>query len=257
MKNFIHDDFLLQSDFAKRLYHDYAKDLPIIDYHNHLPPQEIAENKVFGNISEVWLAGDHYKWRAMRALGINEKYITGNATDREKFVSWANTVPYTVRNPLYHWTHLELKRYFGVTDLLGPENAGAIFDLTAAKFGEESHSTLGLLQQQNVESLCTTDEPIASLEYHKRIKAQGTSPKVFPTFRPDKAFAIEGGKDYMAYIDLLSEASGLSIDSYEDLLSVLENRIDYFHGNGCRLADHGLEQLYCYEEGAFSSKDIF
>jgi glucuronate isomerase len=257
MKNFIHEDFLLQSDFARRLYHDYAKALPIIDYHNHLPPQEIADNRVFGNIGEVWLAGDHYKWRAMRALGINEKYITGSATDREKFVSWANTVPYTVRNPLYHWTHLELKRYFGVTDLLGPENAGAIFDLTTAKLQEPSHSTLGLLQQQNVESLCTTDEPIASLEYHKRIKTQGTSPKVFPTFRPDKAFAIEGGKDYMAYMALLSEASGISIDTYEGLLTALENRIDYFHTHGCRLADHGLEQLYCYQEGDFSSEDIF
>lgn len=257
MKNFIHDDFLLQSDFARRLYHDYAKALPIIDYHNHLSPQEIADNKVFGSISEVWLAGDHYKWRAMRALGINEKYITGNATDREKFVAWAKTVPYTVRNPLYHWTHLELKRYFGVSDLLEPGNVEEIYELASAKLQEPSHATLGLLQQQNVESLCTTDESIASLEYHKRIKTQRTSPKVFPTFRPDKAFAIEGGKDYMVYMDLLAEASGIPIDTYEDLLSVLENRIDYFHAHGCRLADHGLEQLYCYREGAFSSKDIF
>src|SRR5690606_8070975 len=154
MKNFIDDDFLLQSDFAKRLYHDYAKTLPIIDYHNHLSPQEIAENRVFNNISQVWLAGDHYKWRAMRALGVNEAYITGNATDKEKFVQWANTVPYTVRNPLYHWTHLELKRYFGIDDLLGPENAEAVYELTAVKLQQPSHSTLGLLQQQKVEALC-------------------------------------------------------------------------------------------------------
>lgn len=257
MKDFIDDDFLLQTEFAKRLYHDHTKALPIIDYHNHLPPQEIAENRVFNNISGVWLAGDHYKWRAMRALGVNETYITGNATDKEKFVAWANTVPYTVRNPLYHWTHLELKRYFGVADLLGPENAEEIYELTAARLQQPSHSTVGLLQQQNVEALCTTDEPIASLEHHKSIAAQGISPKVFPTFRPDKAFAIENGKDYLAYMDLLAEASGLPINTYDDLLNALENRIDYFHAHGCRLADHGLEQLYYFKEGTFNSKDIF
>jgi glucuronate isomerase len=257
MKNFINDDFLLQSDFAKRLYHDYAKGLPIIDYHNHLSPQEIAGNRVFNNISQVWLAGDHYKWRAMRALGVNEAYITGNATDKEKFVQWANTVPYTVRNPLYHWTHLELKRYFGIDDLLGPENAEAVYERTAAQLQQPSHATVGLLQQQNVEALCTTDEPIATLEYHKRIGEQGTIPKVFPTFRPDKAFGIEGGKGYMAYMDLLSEASGLSIATYGDLLMALENRVDYFHDHGCRLADHGLEQLYYYREGEFNTHGIF
>ncbi|MCM4167683.1 Uronate isomerase [Arenibacter antarcticus] len=257
MKNFLDENFLLQSDFAERLYHDYAKSLPIIDYHNHLSPKEIAVNHQFETISEAWLAGDHYKWRAMRSMGVNEKYITGNATDKEKFVQWANIVPYTVRNPLYHWTHLELQRYFGIHELLGPSTAEDIYERANAKLKQESHYTLGLLQQQNVESLCTTDEPISSLEHHKSILEQGISPKVYPTFRPDKTFAIEGGKAYLQYMDQLGEASGVTINSYEDLLAALENRIHYFHERGCRLADHGLEQLYFFKEGAFNVKNIF
>lgn len=257
MKNFLDDDFLLQSDFAKKLYHNYAKDLPIIDYHNHLSPEEIAGNHQFGTISEAWLAGDHYKWRAMRTIGMDEKYITGNATDKEKFIKWAKTVPYTVRNPLYHWTHLELQRYFGIHELLGPTTAEDIYERTNAQLKHESHFTQGLLQQQNVESLCTTDEPISSLECHKNIRESGITPKVYPTFRPDKALAIEGGKTYIHYLDQLTAASGLPINNYGDLLSVLENRIQYFHEHGCRLSDHGLEQMYFFEEGTFKVEEVF
>ncbi len=257
MKNFLDDDFLLQSDFAKRLYHGYAKDLPIIDYHNHLSPKEIAENYQFNTISEAWLAGDHYKWRAMRTLGIHEDYITGKASDKEKFLKWAGTVPFTVRNPLYHWTHLELQRYFGIHELLGPDTAEEIYENTNAQLAQKSHYAQGLLQQQQVESLCTTDEPIASLEYHRSIKKQGVSPKVFPTFRPDKAFALEEGDDYVLYLEQLSEVSGIAIKNYEDLLEALDNRIQFFHDQGCRLADHGLEQLYFFEEGTYNIQECF
>jgi glucuronate isomerase len=257
MKTFINDDFLLQSDFAKTLYHNYAKELPIIDYHNHLPPQEIDGNRIFENISQAWLAGDHYKWRAMRAFGIDERYITGNATDKDKFLKWAETVPYTVRNPLYHWTHLELQRYFGVQELLGPENAEEIYERTSAMLQQSSHNTVGLLQQQKVESLCTTDESIDSLQFHKNIKQKGISPKVFPTFRPDKTFAIEQGGTYVAYLQKLGAASNINIESYNDLLAALENRINYFHEQGGRLADHGLEQLYYFKEGTYNAESLF
>lgn len=257
MKTFITNDFLLQNQFAKKLYHGYAKDLPIIDYHNHLPPKEISQNRVFENISQVWLAGDHYKWRAMRALGINEKYITGNVSDKEKFLKWAETTPYTVRNPLYHWTHLELQRYFGINELLSPVNAEDIYEITSERLQESSHHTIGLLQQMNVEYLCTTDDPTDSLEYHKSIKEHDTSPKVYPAFRPDKAFAVEDGDSYLVFIDKLETSTGISINSYDDLLSALENRIAYFHEAGARLADHGLEQLYYFDNNNFDCKILF
>ena len=190
MNNFLDDDFLFQSEFAKILYPGYAKDLPIIDYHNHLSPSQIEMNHQFGSISEAWLAGDYYKWRAMRAIGVNEKFITGNATDKEKFVQWANTVPYTVRNPLCHWTHLKLQRYFGIHELLWPSTAEGIYERTNTQLEQESHRTQGLSQQQKVESLCTTDYPTDALEHHKSIWEQGISSKVYPTIRPDKAFAL-------------------------------------------------------------------
>ncbi|TMM55786.1 glucuronate isomerase [Maribacter algarum] len=257
MKTFISDDFLLQNQFAISLYHGYAKELPIIDYHNHLSPNEIAHNRVFENISQVWLAGDHYKWRAMRALGIDEEYITGKASDKEKFLKWAETVPYTVRNPLYHWTHLELQRYFGIDELLSTTNAELIYDISSKKLQETTHHTLGLLQQKKVEFLCTTDDPTDSLEYHKSIQEQGISPKVFPTFRPDKAFAVEDTESYLRFVEKLETAVGNRINSYDDLLSALENRIDYFHEAGGRLADHGLEQLYYFEKEEYNCKKLF
>jgi len=258
MKTFITDDFLLTNEFAKVLYHDYAKDRPILDYHNHLPPQEIAQNRVFENISQVWLAGDHYKWRAMRALGIDERYITGNATDQEKFLAWGKTAPYTVRNPLYHWTQLELQRYFEIEDLLNGENAASIYDRTTAKLQEPTHCTVQLLEQQNVEVVCTTDDPVDSLEHHKSISEQGaTSFKVFPAFRPDKAYTVENTQAFIQYLEKLEQVVGKSINSYSDLLDALRERIDFFHKNGCRLSDHGLEQLFFFEEGVHDCKRLF
>jgi glucuronate isomerase len=257
MKTFIQEDFLLSNNFAKRLYHGYAKDLPIIDYHNHLPPKEIAENRVFENITKVWLAGDHYKWRALRALGIDENYITGNASDKEKFLKWAEAVPYTVRNPLYHWTHLELLRYFGIDDILSSENAEEVYQNTKEMLQQDSFSTLELLKNQKVETLCTTDDPTASLEYHIQLKNNSKGIKVLPTFRPDKAFSVENRKDYWDFIENLGSVTNITIESFDALLKALKNRIDFFHEHGCRLADHGLEQLYVFKEGDHNAQSIF
>ncbi|WP_299534417.1 glucuronate isomerase [Ulvibacterium sp.] len=258
MKTFITDDFLLNNDFAKILYHDYAKKLPILDYHNHLPPHEIAQNRAFENISQVWLAGDHYKWRAMRTLGIDEKYITGSASDKDKFLKWGETTPYTVRNPLYHWTHLELERYFGITELLTAESATSIYEQTTAMLQEPSHYTIPLLEQQNVEVVCTTDEPVDSLEHHQSILERNvTKIKVFPAFRPDKTFAVEDGAAFLAYLEKLEDTTGKPISSYSALLDTLRDRIDYFHENGCRISDHGLEQMYFYQEGVYDCETLF
>lgn len=257
MKSFINDNFLLQSDFAKTLYHDYAKPLPIIDYHNHLSPQQILENTTFENITQVWLYSDHYKWRAMRAYGINEKYITGNASDKEKFLKWAEVVPYTLRNPLYHWTHLELQRYFGVQDLLTPENAEYIYTISSQILKKPTHTSCGLLEQQNVESLCTTDDPIDDLKYHKQIAESNKKVKAFPTFRPDKAYAVEDSKAYTSYIRSLEKSVGFSITTYDDLLTALENRIDYFDAHGCKLSDHGLEQLHHFSNKKYNISKLF
>ena len=257
MKTFINDNFILQSDFAKTLYQNYAKPLPIIDYHNHLSPQQIAENTTFENITQVWLYGDHYKWRAMRAYGIDEKYITGNASDKDKFLKWAEVVPYTLRNPLYHWTHLELQRYFGVQDLLTPENAEQVYNLTSEILKKPTHTTCGLLQQQNVESLCTTDDPIDDLNYHKKIADSKEKVNVFPTFRPDKAYSVEDCKAYVDYLKSLEKAVGFTINTYDDLLSALENRIDYFNAQGCRLSDHGLEQLNFFSNKKYDVAKLF
>ena len=255
--SFITEDFLLQNEFAKKLYHGFAEDLPIIDYHNHLPPNEISQNRVFENISQAWLAGDHYKWRAMRALGINEKYITGKATDKEKFLKWAETVPYTVRNPLYHWTHLELKRYFGIDELLTPDNAEAIYEVTSGKLQTPAYHTQGLLQQKKVEYLCTTDDPTDSLEHHQHIADNKISPKTYPTFRPDKAYAVENGDTYLEFLTALESVTNSTINTYDKLIAALEQRVDYFHATGCRLADHGLEQLYYFDTAEVNFDDIF
>lgn len=257
MKTFITEDFLLQTDFAKRLYHDHVKDLPIIDYHNHLPPQDIAGNRSFENCTQVWLAGDHYKWRAMRALGVDEKFITGCAPDREKFLKWAESVPYTVRNPLYHWTHLELLRYFDIDELLSAQNAGDIYEKTTSMLQRDSHSTIGLLKQRNVETVCTTDDPVDSLEHHQAIIKNNIDIKVLPAFRPDKVYAVENAKGFLSYLEKLETAAGTPIQKYEDLLQALENRIAYFHERGCRLADHGLEQLYAFDEKSQNIEQIF
>jgi len=243
IKPFLDDNFLLQNTTAELLYHDYAKSLPIIDYHNHLPPDEIASNKKFSSITEVWLKGDHYKWRAMRANGVNEKYITGNASDSDKFSKWAETVPYTMRNPLFHWTHLELQRYFGIKEVLSPQTANKIFEQTNAHLQKDDFSTQGLLQKMKVEVVCTTDHPTDSLEHHKIFANSKADLKMLPTFRPDKLIVIDH-EDYLPFLQKLEEIEGNTISTFDDLLSALENRIEYFSKHGCQLADHGLSQLY-------------
>ncbi len=243
IKPFLNENFLLQNSTAERLYHDFAKDLPIIDYHNHLPPDEIANDKQFSNITEIWLKGDHYKWRAMRANGIAEKYITGNASDEEKFIKWAETVPHTMRNPLYHWTHLELQRYFDINELLSPTTAQSIFKQTNKKLQSNSFSTIGLLKKMKVEVVCTTDHPTDSLIFHKMHADSGSELKMLPTFRPDKLVDI-GNPDFLSFLLKLEQLIDKEISTFEDLMSALENRINFFQEHGCQLADHGLTQLY-------------
>ncbi|MBX2963530.1 MAG: glucuronate isomerase [Cyclobacteriaceae bacterium] len=255
--SFLSEDFLLQNEFARTLYHSYAKNLPIIDYHCHLPPKEIADNKQFETISQIWLAGDHYKWRAMRTLGINEKYITGSASDKEKFIQWAYAVPYTVRNPLFHWTHLELQRYFSIYDLLNPDSAEKIYSQTNESLNTSEFTTRALLKKMNVEVVCTTDDPADSLEYHQLIKKDNFGTLILPTFRPDKAYAVEQPSAYNQYLAVLGKASGIEIKNYTDLLDALKNRIEFFASVGCQLADHGLEQLYFTDRAAAPIETIF
>lgn len=253
MKAFLNEDFLLQTPTAQTLYHDFAAKMPIIDYHNHLVPQQIAEDKQFDNITQIWLYGDHYKWRAMRAHGVNEKYITGNSSDEEKFMKWAETVPYTMRNPLYHWTHLELQRYFGVTELLNKDSAKRIYDHCSALLRTKEYSVRNLLLKMNVKALCTTDDPIDNLSYHKQIAASGFEIKVLPTFRPDKAMGVDDELIFVEYVNALSAAAGQSIRSLADYKAAIKARHDFFHEAGCRLSDHGLEHIYAEE---FTEEEI-
>ncbi|MGX1928549.1 glucuronate isomerase [Flagellimonas sp. 2504JD4-2] len=241
-KSFIHKDFLLQNSFAEELYHNYAKDLPIIDYHCHLSPADIATDRIFNNISEAWIHGDHYKWRAMRTVGIGEEYITGSASDEEKFLAWAKAVPQTIRNPLYHWTHLELARYFDVFDLLNENNAQTIYKSTSEQLGSSDFSCRSLLSKMKVEVVCTTEDPTDSLEHHQKMAEE--NPRLFmgTSFRPDKAILI-GSQNYNEYIDTLAEVSGVEISSYDDLCGALAERVAYFAANGCTLSDHGLENI--------------
>jgi glucuronate isomerase len=256
-QSFITDDFLLRNEFAKKLYHGYASTLPIIDYHCHLSPSEIAADRKFENITSIWLEGDHYKWRAMRTLGIQEEFITGNRSAWEKFDQWAFTVPYTMRNPLYHWTHLELKRYFNIDSLLNLATAKEIFTEASAQLQADSFSTRGIIKKMNVEVICTTDDPVDSLEHHQKIKADNFSVDVRPAFRPDKAYAIESAT-YLNYLETLSSISGIEINNFQSLLQALNNRVDYFHTNGCRLSDHGLENLYFPPaDASFDVENIF
>jgi glucuronate isomerase len=254
---FLTEDFLLQSDFAKKLYHNHAKKMPIIDYHCHLSPHDIAINRQFKNFSEIWLAGDHYKWRAMRTLGVNEKYITGEASDKEKFQKWAEAVPHTLRNPLYHWTHLELRAYFGIDKLLTAETGPEIYEQVNYLLKEDEYRTRGLLDKMNVEVVCTTDDPTDSLEFHQAAKKEGIALKLLPAFRPDKAYGVENPAAYNEYLQKLANVSGILPTSYENLLAALENRVDYFHDNGGRLSDHGLEQLYFFEQGKYNIQKLF
>ncbi len=255
--SFIGDDFLLQHKPARELYHGYAASLPIIDYHNHLSPREIATDHRFGNLTQAWLAGDHYKWRAMRTLGIDETFITGTATDLEKFRKWAGAVPFTIRNPLYHWTHLELQRYFEIGELLTPQNADAVYEAATAQLQQPGHSARGLLRQMRVEVVCTTDDPADTLEFHRQAARAGDGPRMYPAFRPDAAYAVADAAGYTAYLERLEAASAIPIRRFADLLAALENRIAYFHENGCRLSDHGLEQLYYHESVPFDAEQLF
>jgi glucuronate isomerase len=241
MKPFMDDDFLLHSDSAQQLYHAYAKDKPIFDYHCHVPPQQIAENTCFENLTRLWLGGDHYKWRAMRTCGIPEKFITGDAPDREKFRAWAKTIPQTLGNPLYHWTHLELKRIFGVDEVLNPENADRIYDSCNAQLGKQEFRVRGLMERFDVRGIGTTDDPVDDLAHHKAIAADNSfGIKVLPAFRPDKAHALENPVRYREWIQALQKASGVTVSDYSSLLAALKSRHDYFHANGCRLSDNGL-----------------
>lgn len=232
-------DFLLQTETARQLFHDYAKEMPVIDYHNHLPPDEIAANRQFENLTAMWLQGDHYKWRAMRANGVAEEYITGNADAQTKFRYWAATVPYTMRNPLYHWTHMELRNPFGVQQLLNADTADAIYRQCNEQLSQ--WTTQALLQHFKVTALCTTDDPCDSLEHHRAINF---GVKVLPTFRPDKALAVENAAAFNAYADKLSEVSGIATGSYSGFLEALHSRHTYFHEAGSRLSDHGINTFY-------------
>ena len=244
MTSFMTEDFLLDTEFARRLYHDYAKDQPIFDYHCHLPPQQIAENYRFNNLYDIWLKGDHYKWRAMRTNGVAERLCTGDASDREKFDAWAATVPHTIGNPLYHWTHLELRRPFGITGkLLSPATADEIWNQCNELLAQDKFSARGIMQQMNVKMVGTTDDPIDSLEHHAAVaKDASFDVKVLPSWRPDKAFKIEL-EGFAAYIDKLGKVADIEIERFSDLLTALDRRLDHFAAHGCRAADHGIEVL--------------
>ncbi|HMP75181.1 MAG TPA: glucuronate isomerase [Kiritimatiellia bacterium] len=242
--HFITRDFLLESPLARKLYHDVAADLPIIDYHNHLPPREIAEDRRFENLAQIWLAGDHYKWRAMRTLGVPERFITGDASDREKFERWAACVPQTARNPLYHWTHMELLEPFGIRDLLNADTAARAWKTANAKLASPAFSVRGLLKRARVEVVCTTDDPTDDLRWHRAFAKEKSTFRMFPAFRPDAALWIDQPEAWNAWIDKLAAAAGIPVTGWATLLDALRRRRDFFHANGCRLADHGLEQMY-------------
>ncbi len=249
MKAFLDENFLLESTAAERLYHEYAADMPIFDYHCHLPVAEIADNKKFANLTAIWLHGDHYKWRAMRAAGVDEKYITGAASDLEKFHAWAATVPKTLRNPLYHWTHLELRKPFGIKDtLLSPTTADSIYQQCSAMLQQDDFSTRGILKKMQVRLVCTTDDPLDNLEHHRKLAEDPTfRTKVLPAFRPDKAMAVEQPAAFNSWVDQLAETCNKDIGNYQSFLDCLTARHSFFHDMGCRLSDHGLEQPYAEE----------
>lgn len=244
MKAFLDENFLLENKVAEELYHNYAVKMPVIDYHCHLPPDEIANDKKFRNITEVWLNGDHYKWRAMRTNGVAERYCTGDADDFDKFQKWAETVPFTARNPLYHWTHMELQNPFGIKKVLNGSSAKEIYERCNEKLQQDAFSVKGLLNHFNVKVICTTDDPVDDLSYHKKIKQDNFSTKVIPTFRPDKILNTENPEAFLVYIKKLEAASNVTIKDYRSLLEAFKNRHDYFHENGGRLSDHGLEKMF-------------
>jgi len=242
MSRFMSEDFLLDSEFARRLYHDYAADQPIFDYHCHLPPQQIAENYRFNNLYDIWLKGDHYKWRAMRANGVAEALCTGEASDRAKFDAWARTVPDTIGNPLYHWTHLELRRPFGITNtLLSPATADAIWHQCNEMLAQEAFSARGIMQQMKVKMVGTTDDPVDDLRHHRALAEDSSfATKVLPSWRPDKAFNIEA-EGFTDYLHTLSAVADVAITRFDDLRRALSVRLDHFAAHGCKVSDHALD----------------
>lgn len=254
---FLDEHFLLETETARWLYHQHAKHLPIIDYHCHLSPADIAADRKFRNLTQIWLEGDHYKWRAMRTNGVPEHYCTGAASDWEKFEKWAQTVPYTMRNPLYHWTHMELKRPFGIDQILKPESARDIYNSCTAMLQTDAFSVRGILRQMNVAVVCTTDDPVDSLEHHQQLREENFAIQVLPTFRADKVLAIDALDVLLPYLQKLEAASGIAIGSYQQLLQALRQRHDFFHQQGCRLSDHGLETVYAETYTEHEIKAIF
>ena len=242
--SFIHDDFLLSTKTARRLYHEYAESEPILDYHCHLPPQDVAANRQFRNLFEIWLEGDHYKWRAMRANGVAERYCTGDAAPKEKFLAWAQTVPATLRNPLYHWTHLELKRYFGIDELLDESSAPRIWDQANAMLATDGLRAHGILGKFQVKAVCTTDDPTDDLACHKAIAASGLPTKVFPAYRPDKALTVHLPEVFNPWVERLAAAANIEIDGFRSFTDALRQRHDFFHQMGGRLSDHGLNHAF-------------
>ncbi len=257
MKSFLDENFLLENKTAVRLYHEYAKVMPIIDYHNHLPPDQILNNINFENLTHAWLAGDHYKWRAMRTNGVNERFCTGKDTsDYQKFEKWAETVPYTMRNPLYHWTHLELQRYFGINEVLNSKSAKGIYENASAQLHTQAFNVQGLLAKMKVETVCTTDDPLDSLEHHIAYHKSGSQGvKMFPAFRPDKFILIENPL-YTDFIQRLSAIVGFQINDFDSLKKAMRSRADFFASNGCKVADHGLEQIYAADFSEESADKI-
>jgi glucuronate isomerase len=253
MKKFLDQDFLLQTETAKRLYHDFAEKMPVIDYHCHLPVDQIANDVNFENLTQIWLYGDHYKWRVMRANGVDESYCTGDRSDYEKFEKWAETVSYTLRNPLHHWAHLELQRYFGVYEILNAQNAKKIFDESSKKLQTREYSVRNLLRRMNVKVVCTTDDPTDTLEHHQRIKEDGFEIRVLPAFRPDKAMNVDDPDEFNAYVKKLESVSGVTVQSYPSYLEALKQRHDFFASMGCSVSDHGLEYMYSED---YSEEDI-
>ncbi|OJV36623.1 MAG: glucuronate isomerase [Bacteroidales bacterium 36-12] len=258
MKQFLDENFLLQTKTAQKLYHEHAAKQPIIDYHCHLIPSMVANDHKFKSITEIWLGGDHYKWRAMRTNGIDEKYMTGaNTSDWEKFEKWAETVPYTMRNPLYHWTHLELKTAFGIEKLLSPKTAREIFEECNEKLSKPEYSARNLMRKYKVEAVCTTDDPVDSLEHHIKTKNDGFEIKMLPTWRPDKAMAVEDAASFKSYVEQLSKVSEITISSFDDLIEALRKRHDFFSELGCKLSDHGIEEFYAEDYTENEIKAIF
>lgn len=257
MKQFLDENFLLENKTAEKLYHDFAKQMPIIDYHCHLPQSQIASNHQFENLTQIWLYGDHYKWRAMRTNGVDESYCTGNKPDYEKFEQWAKTVPYTLRNPLYHWTHLELQRYFDVHDILNADSAKKIYDTCSEKLRTPEYSVRGLLKKMNVVMVCTTDDPADDLKDHQFLATENFGTPVLPAFRPDAAMNVDNAENFKMYVGRIEKAANVTVTDFNSYLDALKSRHDFFAANGCGVSDHGLEEIYAEDYTEAEIKQIF